>query len=98
VYHTLWNEGKTIKGDQMKKSIVSIVKRASTPNYDEIYKMLKESFDLLGGLEKYIPKGAYVVIKGNFFAPYPPPVIVDRRTVSSLVRQLYDAGAGRGAG
>lgn len=79
----------------MEKSIVSIVKRSFTPNEDEIYIMLKEALDLLGGLEKYIPKGAYVVIKGNFFAPYPPPVIVDRRTVYALVKQLYDAGAGR---
>lgn len=83
------------KGDRMNKSTVSIVKRTLTPNQDEIHKMLRESFDLLGGLEKYIPPNAYVVIKGNFFAPYPPPVIVDRRTVYSLIKQLYEAGAGR---
>lgn len=79
----------------MKKSQVALVKRATTPDAAEIDAMIKESFDLLGGLEKYIPRGAKVTIKGNFFAPYPPPVIVDRRTVSSLIRQLYLAGSGK---
>ena len=79
----------------MEKSIVSIVKREKTPDRGEIYDMVAEAFDLLGGLKKHIPEGAYVTIKGNFFAPYPPPVIVDRRTVSALVRQLFLAGAGR---
>lgn len=79
----------------MEKSRVSIVKRQTTPDANDIYKMLRELLDLLGGLARYVPQGAYVVIKGNFFAPYPPPVIVDRRTVSALVWQLYEAGAGR---
>ena len=78
----------------MSRSIVSIVKRCSAPDQNEIFKMLEESFDLLGGLGKFIPEGANVVIKGNFFAPYPPPVIVDRRTVSALIRHLFIAGAG----
>jgi len=79
----------------MEKSKVVIIKRDKTPDRDEIYKMIKEAFDLIGSLKKYIPRNAYVTIKGNFFAPYPPPVIVDRRTVSALIRQLFEAGAGR---
>ena len=55
--------------------------------------MIRQAVDLLGGMKKFVSPGDTVVIKGNFFAPYPPPVIVDRRTVAALVRQLYEAGA-----
>lgn len=41
----------------MKKSQVALVKRATTPDAAEIDAMIKESFDLLGGLEMYIPRG-----------------------------------------
>lgn len=79
----------------MEKSLVSMVKRHETPDAAGIDAMLRELVDQLGGMERFVKKGDMVVVKGNFFAPFPPPVIVDRRTVSSLVGQLYKAGAAR---
>lgn len=77
----------------MEKSRVSIVKSPVTPDAARIDEMIREAVDLLGGMSAFVSPGDTVVIKGNFFAPYPPPVIVDRRTVAALVRQLYAAGA-----
>lgn len=79
----------------MEKSKVALVQNDTTPDAQQMDAMIRKAFGLLGGLKAYIPQDAYVVIKGNFFAPYPPPVIVDRRTVSALITQLYEAGAKR---
>ena len=79
----------------MEKSVVSIVKAPNTPDAKEMDQMIRKAIDLIGGMKKFVSPGDTVVIKGNFFAPYPPPVIVDRRTVAALVRQLYEAGAGQ---
>lgn len=79
----------------MKKAVVSIVKNDVSPDEARIYEMVKEALELSGGLDDIIHKGDKVVIKGNFFAPYPPPVSVDRRVVKVLIEQVYDAGAGK---
>lgn len=78
----------------MEKSKVALVKSATAPDAAQIDTMIRQAVDLLGGMKRFVKSGDSVVIKGNFFAPYPPPVIVDRRTVAALVRQLYEAGAG----
>lgn len=77
----------------MEKSKVALVKSQVTPDAAGIDAMIRQAMDLLGGMGQFVKPGDSVVIKGNFFAPYPPPVIVDRRTVAALVRQLYEAGA-----
>lgn len=79
----------------MEKSVVAIVKNQTSPDASRIAEMVDEAVNLLGGMEKFVKKGDYITIKGNFFAPYPPPVIVDRRVVSALIKALYKAGAGR---
>lgn len=79
----------------MSKSVVSIVKNPSIPDAKRIDEMAKEAMNLLGGMETFIKAGDVVVIKGNFFAPYPPPVSVDRRTASSIIRMCFEAGASR---
>lgn len=79
----------------MEKSIVSIVKNESAPNAARIDEMVRQVIGQLGGIGEFVKPGDYVVIKGNFFAPYPPPVIVDRRVVFSLIRAVKEAGAGR---
>lgn len=79
----------------MEKSIVSIVKNESAPNAARIDEMVRQVIGQLGGVGEFVKPGDYVVIKGNFFAPYPPPVIVDRRVVFSLIRAVKEAGAGR---
>ena len=44
---------------------------------------------------RFVPPGASVVIKINVFAPYPPPVSVDRNTVAAVVGLCREAGAAR---
>lgn len=79
----------------MEKSIVSIVKNKTIPDAKRIDEMVNEVIDQLGGIGKFVKPGDYVSIKGNFFAPYPPPVIVDRRVVYSLIKAIKAAGAKR---
>jgi len=79
----------------MEKSVVSIVKNGAAPNAARIDEMVRQAIGQLGGMGGFVKPGDYVVIKGNFFAPYPPPVIVDRRVVYSLIHALKEAGAGR---
>ena len=79
----------------MGKSVVSIVKNPSAPDAARIDEMVNQALEQLGGLGKIVSPGDFVAIKGNFFAPYPPPVIVDRRVVYSFIKALKAAGAGR---
>ncbi len=79
----------------MYTSKVSIVKNESIPNEAQIQNMVHESLELLGGISSIVKKGDVVAIKGNFFAPYPPPVSVDRRTVKALLKELFNAGASK---
>lgn len=74
---------------------MSIVKNSAVPDANRIEEMVREAINLLGGMKKFVKQGDYVTIKGNFFAPYPPPVIVDRRVVSALIKNIYEAGASR---
>lgn len=74
---------------------VSIVKNSVSPDRARISEMTREALDLIGGMRSVIKQGDFVVIKGNFFAPYPPPVTVDRRLVRTLLKQCFEAGASR---
>ncbi len=79
----------------MERSVVSIVKNPCVPDATQIEKMVNQVLDQLGGLGKIIKKGDFVAIKGNFFAPYPPAVIVDRRVVYAFIKAIKAAGAVR---
>lgn len=79
----------------MDRSQVSIVQADKSPDQAEIMRMVKATFDNLGGINCIINKGDFIAIKGNFFAPFPPPVTVDRRVVYALIRVLFEAGASR---
>ena len=79
----------------MESSKVAIVKNPVAPNAERIAEMLDEAMAHLGGMEHFVKPGQSVTIKGNFFAPYPPPVTVDRRLVSALIKALYKAGASK---
>lgn len=72
---------------------MAIVKDEATPSTERIAHMVHEVLALLGGMGQIVRKGDTVVIKGNFFAPYPPPVIVDRRVAAALIREILAAGA-----
>ena len=78
-----------------EKSKVSIVKGKIPPDKTDIDRMVREAVNLAGGLTGNIKKGDHVVIKPNLFAPYPPPISVDRRVVASMVKMAREAGAGR---
>ena len=79
----------------MEQSVVALVKGPVAPSAEQITQMVDQALAHMGGMEKFVKPGDYVTIKGNFFAPYPPPVIVDRRVVSALIKAIRRAGAGR---
>ena len=78
-----------------EKAKVSIVKGKFPPDKIEIDRMVREAVGLIGGLSGKIKRGDHVVLKPNLFAPYPPPISVDRRVVASMVKMAREAGAGR---
>ena len=75
------------------KPVVSIVKGKFPPDRQDIDSMVRKAVDLAGGLQGKIKKGSHVVLKPNLFAPYPPPISVDRRVVASMVKMAREAGA-----
>ncbi len=80
-----------------EKSVVSIVKSKITPPETieevEIAGMVKEAVDLVGGIGRFVKPGQTVAIKPNLFAPFPPPVSVDRRVIKAVVSLCVGAGA-----
>jgi uncharacterized protein (DUF362 family) len=78
-----------------EKSRVSIVKGKFPPDKNEINRMVREAIGLIGGLSGKIKRGDHVVLKPNLFAPYPPPISVDRRVIASMVKMVREAGASR---
>lgn len=78
-----------------EKPKVAIVKGKFPPDKSEIDRMVRKAIDLIGGLSGKIRQGDHVVLKPNLFAPYPPPVSVDRRVIATMVRLAREAGAKR---
>jgi len=76
-----------------QKSTVSIVKSDLPINGSDIEKMASRAVDLLGGIKGFVKPGHRVVIKPNLFAPYPPPISVDRRVIAAVVSLCKAAGA-----
>ncbi|HCJ10554.1 MAG TPA: hypothetical protein DHW14_05255 [Clostridiales bacterium] len=77
------------------RPIVAIIKEESRPDASRIRGMVREAVDLLGGVGRFVGPGSHVVIKTNIFAPYPPPVSVDRHTTAAVVELCRAAGARR---
>ncbi len=77
------------------KPAVGIVRNEERPDAARIRSMVDEVLGLLGGAGRFVKTGDHVVIKANVFAPYPPPVSVDRNTLGALVALLREAGAGK---
>lgn len=74
---------------------VSIIKSELPVTQNDIGVMVKEAIDLVGGIGQFVKSGDTVVIKPNIFAPYPPPITVDRRVIGALVSLLKEVGAKR---
>jgi uncharacterized protein (DUF362 family) len=78
-----------------EKPKVAIIKGEFPLSSLQVEDMVKNAIGLLGGLDGKIKKGGHVVIKPNLFAPYPPPISVDRRVIAAVVKLAYWAGAAR---
>ncbi|MBN1635479.1 MAG: DUF362 domain-containing protein [Deltaproteobacteria bacterium] len=78
-----------------ERATVAIVKGKAPIDATRIEDMVKRAVALTGGFVDKIKTGDHVVIKPNLFAPYPPPVSVDRRVIAAVVRLAFEAGAGR---
>ncbi len=79
---------------------VSLVRNEGRPDADRIRSMVAEAVCLLGAPEppafsRFVRPGDEVVIKINVFAPYPPPVSVDRHTAAAVVALCREAGAAK---
>lgn len=78
-----------------EKTKVSIVRAKLPVTAGAISTMTRKAIALVGGIETLVKKGDTVAIKPNLFAPYPPPISVDRRVIGSLVALCREAGAQR---
>lgn len=77
------------------RPIVSLVRNDGRPDAARIRDMVREAVGHLGGITRFVTPRQHVVIKTNIFAPYPPPVSVDRNTTAAVVRLCKEAGAAR---
>ena len=78
-------------------SKVSVVRSRNKPTDEEVYGLVKESIDLLGGIEKYVKPGDTVALKPNVVTGEGagPGVTTDKRVVAAMIRLSKEAGASR---
>jgi len=77
------------------QTAVSIVRGELPLTEEDIRAQVTEALDLIGGIGAFVKKGDTVAIKPNLFAPYPPPISVDRRVIGALTGLCRKAGAKR---
>ncbi len=94
VYFDRLKEFKQIK-PYRKTELVAIEKVKPNQSEEDIYEALKNLFEKLGGLKKYIKKGQKVVLKPNLVSDhgmvdgkYKGGVVTDIRVVQALIRLL----------
>ncbi|HHT9135613.1 MAG TPA: DUF362 domain-containing protein [Candidatus Wunengus sp. YC60] len=71
------------------KTLVSIVQG------DDIYTMLREGLELLGGLEKLDIKGKSVLVKPNIVNRYPSPANTNPLVIKNLIKILHEYGVSK---
>ncbi len=71
------------------KTLVSLVKG------DNIYSMLKEGIELIGGLDKIDIKGKSVLIKPNIVNRYPNPANTNPHVIKAIIKLLQEYGASK---
>lgn len=76
-------------------SKVSVVRSKDKPSDKEVYDLVKESIDLLGGIEKFVRKGDTVALKPNIVTGKVERsgVTTDPRVVDAVIKLCMDAGA-----
>jgi len=78
-------------GNRLKKTLVSIVRGHDFKN------VVKESLDLLGGLNRFINKDETVLVKPNLTAGFIPDTGATTKPelIKAIVELLWEVGAGR---
>lgn len=71
------------------KTLVSIVQG------DDIYALLKEGINLIGGLERLDIKGKSVLIKPNIVNRYPNPSNTNPLVIKNLIKILHECGVSK---
>ena len=78
-------------------SKVSVVRSRDKPTDQEVYRLVKKSIDLLGGIQKYVKPGDTVALKPNVVTGEGagPGVTTDKRVVAAMIKLSNEAGASR---
>ena len=78
-------------------SKVSVVRSGKKPTAEEVYGLVKESIDLLGGIEKIVKFGDTVALKPNVATGEGagPGVTTDKRVVTAMIKLCKEAGASK---
>jgi uncharacterized protein (DUF362 family) len=81
----------------IEMSRVSIVKSPGKPSEEQVYAMVKESIDLVGGIGSVVEPGQTVALKPNVVTGRvtAPGVTTDKRVVKAMIRLCQEAEAGR---
>ena len=76
-------------------SKVSVVRSKKIPSDQEVFDLVKESIDLLGGIEKFVKKGDTVALKPNIVTGRVEKlgVTTDPRVVAAVIKLCKEAGA-----
>ena len=78
-------------------SRVSVVRSEDKPSDVEVYRLVKESIDLLGGIGEYVKKGDTVALKPNIVTGRVERlgVTTDPRVVGAVIKLCKEAGASK---
>jgi len=78
-------------------SKVSVVRSRDKPTDEQVYGIVKESIDLIGGIKAYVKKGDTVALKPNIVTGKlsGPGVTTDKRVVGAVIKLCIEAGASR---
>jgi len=71
------------------KTLVSVV------HGDDIYALLKEGINLIGGLERLNIKGKSILIKPNIVNRYPSPANTNPLVIKNLIKILHECGVSK---
>ena len=72
-----------------------VIKKCSEYINDEVYKTVKDSVDLLGGMSAFVKNGERILLKPNFLAGKPPEAAITTHpaVVGAIIRLVKEAGA-----
>lgn len=78
-------------------SKVSVVRNRNSPTDEEVYDLVKESIDLIGGIEVFVKEGDVVALKPNIVTGKlaGPGVTTDKRVVGAVIKLSKEAGASK---